>query len=794
MVNFRMFRSAGNLDGRLAGSLPVDVFVFQDTFEGADFSASSAVVNDINLAYSYNRTGLVTQKNGNAQMEIPSVINRNDQDWTAKQGDYSILFDYAANVNMAEHRFTFDAMPEVWMKYWIRVPVNYTHGDLNNKFLSIWQDVYDAAGTVTIQTRPNGSGGANIVVQDGGVISGEELSTPFISVPADRGRWMEVAVQFKSASSSSANDGEYRLFRRWESESFELIHEYTGMTNQYSDGAGYRAGYFMGWANDPYTEDTYWLLDDIRISQTKFSDLPESNNVFTLGFENGLPINTGSGDGALNFFANPANGAGSGIGGSNITVETASDPLFGTVQVLRDTYFAGGDKYTFGNQTMFLQHSATKHFSLSSRVRFSANWEWGSDQLKFCKNKGSGISTNCPKFDSSGEAFITKLAPANENLNEQNVRAVQTVEDDYNISDDLNNGFGVGGNDAAWVPNLDQWYTVKWEIDAGTLGQSDGSYKLFVDDQLYMQLDNVQVGQVGDSYFTSHELGHVWQNGSPTQDIYIEFHSIKLDEVVPVNTSVQYNPFLNLNFNGTDGDTGTTEFASSTDSRRFYSTEKALAPQTSSLKFTPLTTGNIFGGRLNLPTLPTIVEGSNLWLRSYQYLPNNFCAGYQSGSDGYGDTKWLRIGFGREGTDADAGRFTLQLSNFTADSCSTGPILSKATLEGFGGGSLAVFPSPKTIPLGQWSAIQFQIYFHPTNGFVRAWVGEDYAGEYSINTMPLALDKGIDSLVFGNYWNGKPAQDTELWTQDIIATVETPNTLDLGGRPFISPSSRSEDF
>ena len=250
--------------------------VFKDSFEAGDFNASSAEKNDINLRYSYNRTGLVTQKNGNAQMIIPSTINRtDDQDWSAKHGDYSLLFDYAANVNMAEHRFTFDPLSEIWLKYWVRVPVNYDHGNLNNKFLSIWQKTYDDSGTLTLQTRPDGSGGALLVAQDGGVIGTEDLAKPFIKVPDDRGRWMEIVIQVKAAYSDTSNDGEYRLFRRWENEqSFAIIHEYTNMVNQYSDGTGYRSGYFFGWANDPYSEDTYWLLDDIIISRESL--LPEA--------------------------------------------------------------------------------------------------------------------------------------------------------------------------------------------------------------------------------------------------------------------------------------------------------------------------------------------------------------------------------------------------------------------------------------------------------------------------------------------------------------------------------------
>ncbi|MCH2533290.1 MAG: hypothetical protein MK008_02485, partial [Bdellovibrionales bacterium] len=158
---------------------------------------------------------------------------------------------------------------DLLLSYWIRVPLNFTQGSLNNKFLSLWPETYDRKGTVTWQTRPNGNDGANLVVQDGGVTSGEVLSTPFISVPNDRGRWMQIVVRVKAASSSSSNDGIIQLYRRWEDQtSFQKLHDKSSANTWDTTSAeqGISQGYILGWANDAYSVDTEWLVDDFAVT------------------------------------------------------------------------------------------------------------------------------------------------------------------------------------------------------------------------------------------------------------------------------------------------------------------------------------------------------------------------------------------------------------------------------------------------------------------------------------------------------------------------------------------------
>lgn len=268
---------------------------------------------------------------------------------------------------------------------------------------------------------------------------------------------------------------------------------------------------------------------------------------YELSFSGGTPNNIGSGNahsggGYIDFLANPENGAGTGINDTNIFADTVNDdPIFtGTIDVLRDTYFAGGTAYSFGNQTLFLSHPETQKFYMRMRIKFSSNWQWGNDQLKFCKNKGPGqLSTNCPKFRSTaGRMYITKLDPGG--ANEQSVypgdpSVFGESTSAYHIQDDIVNDFGGVGADGVFVPTNNQWYWFEWEIDCGTGGNSDGSYRIWIDGEPYMGLDNVPVRRVTDGAFDSHELGHVWQNGSPTENISMYWHSISIWDQRPTN-------------------------------------------------------------------------------------------------------------------------------------------------------------------------------------------------------------------------------------------------------------------
>jgi hypothetical protein len=260
-----------------------------DSFESGDLSAGQTG----ELVWeSTNRTSLVKRDpqlgdmvifNGSGAVELLE----SDKDWRAKDGQVSMRFDFKAGKNAwAEQRFSLQtAQPEIWIRYWLRVPTNFQHvagNPSNHKLLALWMDDYSSKGagpSVIWEFWSDGNGGSELAYHysPGGhrVAGAHKQQKPFISYPADRGRWMQIAMHVKAASSASANDGVIRLYRRWDDEKdFTLLHDDTSadIAAPTSGPFGWKAGYFMGWSNPGYQEPTEWLLDDVALSGSSLLD------------------------------------------------------------------------------------------------------------------------------------------------------------------------------------------------------------------------------------------------------------------------------------------------------------------------------------------------------------------------------------------------------------------------------------------------------------------------------------------------------------------------------------------
>tara|TARA_B100002003_G_scaffold182027_1_gene170201 strand:- start:22810 stop:23724 length:915 start_codon:yes stop_codon:yes gene_type:complete len=251
--------------------------LFFDSFESSDMSAT----NQDGFAWgSNNRTSVVTSEaavynNG----EIYNIPN-GTVDWSPFHGDHSLRFRYAAGNPMAEQRFSLGKEhKEIWFRYWVRVPTNYTHGKQspsNHKFFALWMDAYEGDGegsSVFWNFWGDADGGSSITVTytEGNFSGsrGQAQSTKFIRVPEDRGRWMQVVIHIKASSSVGVSDGSLQLYRRWEQDSnFEKLHDVQNAYLLVPGGGvdGFKQGYLMGWANAPYSEDTEWLIDSFTIS------------------------------------------------------------------------------------------------------------------------------------------------------------------------------------------------------------------------------------------------------------------------------------------------------------------------------------------------------------------------------------------------------------------------------------------------------------------------------------------------------------------------------------------------
>ncbi|MEX2475911.1 hypothetical protein [Marinobacter sp.] len=270
----------------LALALPAQAEqIFIDSFESGDMSATSKDGFDWQRN---NRTSVVTEEavvyNNGEKYNPPKY----GEDWSAFHGDHSLRFRYPAGEAMAEQRFRLgSSYPDIWFQYWVRVPTNYTHGSSNpsnHKLFALWMDDYSSKGlgpTIAWEFWGTGGGSSNLAFHysEGGyeVLGGHKQYTDFISVPSDRGRWMELTIHIKASSSGSSSDGVIELWRRWESESpddRELLHRTREAVLPFPSGGpnGWAAGYFMGWANAAYSQDTEWLIDHITISTESLLD------------------------------------------------------------------------------------------------------------------------------------------------------------------------------------------------------------------------------------------------------------------------------------------------------------------------------------------------------------------------------------------------------------------------------------------------------------------------------------------------------------------------------------------
>lgn len=194
--------------------------------------------------------------------------------------------------SISETRFDLDASyPEIYIRWWLRVPTNFIHEQQpsapndNNKLFFIWMDGYSGAGTgasVGWEYWSDGSSGSQLAVHHtigNNTGAGPHLGyTPFISVPADRGRWMKLIMRVKMSSGRTVSDGEIQMWRQWQDEATPTLkHNEIGvLLPSPSSGpiTSFHSGYFLGACNTGFAADTDFLIDDVEFSVTPFSEIP----------------------------------------------------------------------------------------------------------------------------------------------------------------------------------------------------------------------------------------------------------------------------------------------------------------------------------------------------------------------------------------------------------------------------------------------------------------------------------------------------------------------------------------
>ena len=279
MINMVLSRFSENV---AAASSPTSTpNLFSDGFESVDLSASAAAINTINFAWTAaDRSSILHQAGASAWRDYPVIYIEeytDGRDVTAKNGIYSMGIEYAATVNQAEQRYIHDQQNEIWLRYWVRVPENYSHGTIsggatNNKFHAFWMDGYIQEGTgATVVWSLEDAGGGNSDLYFGHTLAGGgETSalqaTPFIDVTTDRGRWMQMCLHVVFGT-EAGSDSTIETYRRWDGESsFTQLHTTSTANLTKGTSAGWGGGYFNGYANGAYAIDQWWLIDTVEMS------------------------------------------------------------------------------------------------------------------------------------------------------------------------------------------------------------------------------------------------------------------------------------------------------------------------------------------------------------------------------------------------------------------------------------------------------------------------------------------------------------------------------------------------
>lgn len=274
--------------------------VFSDSFETGDLGGNGS----LNFDWSgTNRTYLVKRDSKLGDLVVydksgkVAIQQGFDRHWQAIDGDISMLFHYPAGEFWSEQRFSLSkAHPELWIRLWLKVPINFKHSantPTNNKLFALWMDEYSSKGdgpTAFWTFWHDGANGSKLAYHysPGGYKAANAAKeyTQFIRYPQDQGRWMQIVMHVKAATHADSNDGVMQFYRRWADEpNFTLIHDHRTADIAMPSGGpfGWKAGYFLGWSNPAYEEDTDWLMDDVVFSTTSLLDAsnppaPEPDN------------------------------------------------------------------------------------------------------------------------------------------------------------------------------------------------------------------------------------------------------------------------------------------------------------------------------------------------------------------------------------------------------------------------------------------------------------------------------------------------------------------------------------
>lgn len=269
----------------------------------------------------------------------------------------------------------------------------------------------------------------------------------------------------------------------------------------------------------------------------------------------------------------------------------------------------------------------------------------------------------------------------------------------------------------------------------------------------------------------------------------------------------QYQPFYLQSFDHAITDNAFSNFEiSTTPERKVYSKELSGpfgGTNGRVIKQTIEALKKGFGGRIASTDLG---ENAEIWVRWYEYFPADFIfANGTKGSEGAaGALKWVRFQY-----PGHSERITVLLDSASscAAPCARGlQSVSPDSIQGEGlnwkarYGNVGIRISSDSFPLGQWHAMQVYLRLSKGSadkgdgsGLIRMWINDSLVGEYQHSTLP-SNGGHLQSIWWGNYWNGGSPITQHWYFDEVIITSQTPSTQDANGHFYIHPNTQVAHF
>lgn len=216
----------------------------------------------------------------------------------AKTGKYSLQFNYQAAVegkdSWAEQRFLIpNVMANTYeFNYDLYVPDNFTQrtetSSSNNKFFVLWSGSYGTLASLqsvafeywpvgelekaygwwsnSFASQNIGSSVLDYHLGPGHTDWGHKFATHnFIFSPSDAGKWINIDIYIKLASSKNSSDGEIRIKKNG-----SIYYDVKNIANYSELGNYLDHGYILGWSNSGFANSTVMYVDNFRVTVSGF--------------------------------------------------------------------------------------------------------------------------------------------------------------------------------------------------------------------------------------------------------------------------------------------------------------------------------------------------------------------------------------------------------------------------------------------------------------------------------------------------------------------------------------------